>query len=84
MTDPHLSMASQLDSPATTARARTSRGRQHLPAALTRERRRARNAEEVPAPDELRDAIAPGGGAEIAICELQYYWYATYQVAGIA
>jgi SAM-dependent methyltransferase len=30
-----------------------------------------------PAPDELRDAIASSGGAEIAICELQYYWYAT-------
>ena len=38
----------------------------------------------VPAPDELRDAIAPDGSAEIAICELQYYWYGTYQVAGIA
>lgn len=38
----------------------------------------------VPAPDELGDAIASSGGAEIAICELQYYWYGTYQVAGIA
>jgi len=38
----------------------------------------------VPAPDELGDAIAPSSGAEIAICELQHYWYATYQVAGIA
>jgi len=34
----------------------------------------------VPAPDELRDAIASSGGAEIAICGLQYYWYATYEV----
>jgi hypothetical protein len=38
----------------------------------------------VPAPDELRDAIAPDGGGEVAICELLYYWYGTYQVAGIA
>lgn len=29
---------------------------------------------------EISDAIETAGGGEIVVCELEYYWYATYEV----
>jgi SAM-dependent methyltransferase len=36
-----------------------------------------------PSPAEVRDAIEVFGGKRPTVCELTYYWYATYQVASV-